>query len=664
MIGALALAASVAGAVLLAGWLAGDSLLEERLALGLAVGPSLLAATSLVAALPLGVGPAAAVVGALPWAAAAWLAALRNERWRDVVAAARHLGWRLRYGGGAAMSLLFVAAGLAMILSVLLSQVLIERPDGALLTGTANNLGDMPLHLGLAHGFAYGDNLPPQSPIFAGHRLAYPFLPDFLSGLLIACGWGSGPALWVPAFLASAGFLVLLGALAYRAAGGALAAALAPLVFVAAGGGQVLFALRAILTAPAVDLAWAAQTLQATAQAWNVAWKNPLLALLVPQRTTAFGLALVTACLMLVWLALDGTQAPRPPSNVRVYAAAGVVAGLLPFVFTHGFLALAITLPLIWLGHWWSSARGWFVLGAVAAAVALPQLLWFAGGAEVERFLTWQPGWLAQGEAAPWYLRPFAFLWFWLGNLGPLLPLALLGLSLAGRLGLRRPRFWLAGWACFVLPSLVALAPWPWDNTKVYAVWLALAAVPAAALLARLLRGTWELRLLALGTAVWLGSASTVELAYALLRERDYEEYSAAAVTAAERLRVASRPGAVVAERPHWAQIALLAGRRSVMGYPGHLWSHGVDYSAREAELRQLYRSLAAAASGAGEDWRPVVDGTQVEFLVAGPEEERFCDCDLSRVEAVLGPPLAPGEIRVFDLGAPGAATAEHGVVR
>ena len=32
-----------------------------------------------------------------------------------------------------------------------------------------------------------------------------------------------------------------------------------------------------------------------------------------------------------------------------------------------------------------------------------------------------------------------------------------------------------------------------------------------------------------------------------------------------------------------------LTGRRSVMGYPGHIWTHGLEFVQRESEIKRIY---------------------------------------------------------------------------
>ncbi|MGH9800715.1 MAG: hypothetical protein ACRD82_10150, partial [Blastocatellia bacterium] len=73
------------------------------------------------------------------------------------------------------------------LLGWLFSRVVMFYPDG-LHTAPANNFGDLPFHFGVITSMAYGENLPPQNPIFAGMKFTYPFLVDFLTAFFIRCG--------------------------------------------------------------------------------------------------------------------------------------------------------------------------------------------------------------------------------------------------------------------------------------------------------------------------------------------------------------------------------------------------------------------------------------------------------------------------------------------
>jgi len=47
------------------------------------------------------------------------------------------------------------------------------------------------------------------------------------------------------------------------------------------------------------------------------------------------------------------------------------------------------------------------------------------------------------------------------------------------------------------------------------------------------------------------------------------------------------------------------------MGYPGHLWTHGIDYGSREQDLRILFHG--------GTQARDVIGRYKVDYLLVGP---------------------------------------------
>ena len=74
--------------------------------------------------------------------------------------------------------------------------------------------------------------------------------------------------------------------------------------------------------------------------------------------------------------------------------AAGFIAGLLPLVHAHSFIAImgvAAVLALINLKRW----REWLLFFIVASVIAGPQLLWSTHGSAVSTraFIAWEFGW-------------------------------------------------------------------------------------------------------------------------------------------------------------------------------------------------------------------------------------------------------------------------------
>ncbi len=91
--------------------------------------------------------------------------------------------------------------------------------EGAIRTGIVQNYGDLAFHLAAIARFAFGQNVPPEHPAFAGVPFTYPFLSDFLSALLVGMGATLRTAVVLPAFLGVLALVVLAAPMDARAHG-------------------------------------------------------------------------------------------------------------------------------------------------------------------------------------------------------------------------------------------------------------------------------------------------------------------------------------------------------------------------------------------------------------------------------------------------------------
>ena len=160
--------------------------------------------------------------------------------------------------------------------------------------------------------------------------------------------------------------------------------------------------------------------------------------------------------------------------------AAGVIAGLLPLVHAHSFVVLMVVgAGIALLQRQW---RNWFVFFFAASVVALPQMLWSTYGSAVDstKFFEWHLGW-DHGNENP--------VWFWLKNTGLFIPLTIAALLWSDKERLVSRRllvFFLPFTLCFIIPNVLKMAPWIWDNIKVLYYWWLASAPLVALLLARL----------------------------------------------------------------------------------------------------------------------------------------------------------------------------------
>jgi hypothetical protein len=597
-----------------------DAPLLTRLAHGSCVALSALALLSFGSALALGAGVqaglATALVVGLPLAVLAGTRP-RERLWHDLAASLARARCFVRQP--TAGSVLAVAASMfgGVLLWRIVSLAMFE-PDGTIRTGTAHNYGDLAFHLAAISRFALGHNVPPEHPVFAGVPFTYPFLSDYLSALLVGMGATLRASVILPALVGVFALVVLLRQWTLDLTGDRLAAALAP-VLVLLGGGLGWWTLVGEVAADP-DGAWA--LLGNLRHDYSIdspdpgvvphRWGNLLTTLFIPQRGLQLAMPLAVVVFRQWWLA-TGPHAPAVADEARArrrMVGAGVVAGLLPLMHGHTYLVvigmavcLLVTLP---------PRKRWLEFLAVALLVGGPQLVWLAWGSATQggSFVGWELGWDRRG-ANP--------VLFWMANAGLFIPAACVAVMWRGArplLGDRLLRYYLPFTLCFVGPNLVRLAPWIWDNVKVLAYGFIATAPIVALLLARLWRqGRWWRPLVAASVIV-LTLAGALDLWRVASGAAQVEVFDGASVEFARRMKDATGPTDVILHAPVHNHPVFLTGRRSLMGYPGHLWSQGLHYAAREADLVRMY----AGADGAAD----LMARYQVGYVVVGPVERRI----------------------------------------
>jgi uncharacterized membrane protein len=171
-------------------------------------------------------------------------------------------------------------------------------------------------------------------------------------------------------------------------------------------------------------------------------------------------------------------------------------------------------------------------------------------------------------------------------------------------------------WLWFVVPNVIVLQPWIWDNTKFFVFWALLGSVVVGGVVAGMLQRGRAVAVAAVAFLVLLCLSGFLDL----YRASDFS-VSSAEFTDAGGLKVAqwarrnTSPYAVfVVADDHNSPIPTLAGRRELVGYTAWLWTYGLgDYIQR------------------GEDDKRVLDGDPtaldlvkkygVNYVMIGPQE-------------------------------------------
>ena len=453
-------------AVLWLAWYAGMAALAFVWLVGGAVGPRLHYVEALAAALALGAVAstwAVFLVSALAFsaltqgavlAASLALAYAAARRWADF--RREHALMRLSRDDALALA---VTGALALLLAPTYWRRMIPERDGRLVSG-GSCYGDLPIHMTIANSLLVGCNTHVslagmQSPIFAGRRMTYPFLPDFHAAIVVTLGGSMRDGFLLPGLSLCLALWALLYFFALRVTRSRLGAVMAVLMVVGAGG---LGAWRWVwqewranpargLYAAFCDVLRDKDVVQHDPTGeWKHLWFAFVPHIMLPQRGANFAYPLVVLVLTLVWMATDHSsleQLSKPTTQGHrraMLVTAGVLSAALPLFQAHSFIGVGIIVGTVaaldahkWLadGHLLAS---WALAGAAAALLGGPQIAMFRQTVEegfYGKFFTY--GWLFNNyEFGEPHNSPLGLLRFWWHSLGPCLHLFLAAFALYG----------------------------------------------------------------------------------------------------------------------------------------------------------------------------------------------------------------------------------------
>ena len=491
-------------------------------------------------------------------------------------------------------------------------RTIIWKKDG-MYVGLTNNYGDLPLHLAYITSFVWGNNIPPQDPSFAGEKLVYPFLSDFLSSIFLKLGLDFREMLFIPSLLLTISFYGIFYYFAFRLTKKRFAAIISPFIFFFAGGFGFYYFFQ--------DLAKSSTSLWSfimhlprdytKIEPLNYHWITPLTCLNVPQRAFLFGFPITILIFSLLYTGIEHKK-------WREFLFAGILAGVLPFFHSHSFLAmLMVTAPLGLIFWDW---RKWLLFFVPAFILSLPQALYLSGHVGGGSFFKLNFGWKTGKEN---------FLWFWFKNTGLFWPLVIAGFATIfafrkgtehrapTRLGLYSLPFLIL----FLLPNLMLFAPWDWDNIKILIYWC-LGTTPVAALALTCLYENKRFRILSrIGFFIimfFLTVAGAIDVfKYAIAPVGGSKEFSSEEIELARRISIETPSDAIFLNAPVHNHLVFLSGRKSLMGFPGHVWSHGYSGSyGREQDIKKMLRGENGAVS--------LINKYKPDFATIGPNEKRI----------------------------------------
>ncbi|MBV8376293.1 MAG: hypothetical protein JO279_04750 [Verrucomicrobia bacterium] len=444
-----------------------------------------------------------------------------------------------------------------------------------------NNLGDICLHLTQINYLASGPHFWPENPIFAFDKLRYPIGVNVFN-----------------AELKLVGIDTKLGIVLFGLVGSLIT--LRALYLFNGSFGVAAFLFNGGLAGFLFFQTYALKDYQA-----DVAWKSIPLALFVTQRGLLYA---IPAGLLLLrhWRTtlLDRRREQGIPAWTEL-----LLYCTMPLFHPHTFLFLSFLL-LFWFLFGDPNWRTHFLRLILLSLIPATFFAYVVTGFSKTGAIGWKPDWMAGPNEAPW--------WFWLNNFGLFLPASLAlfiyllfpSKPLARDAKQRIRLMFFPAAAVFLACSMIKFAPWEWDNTKLFFwAYMVMMFCLWEAFLTKwhpLLRAPVIFGLFFSGFISLVGGICANPQGYGIGRGSDWRQVADATRS--------FNPNTVFATYPTYNHPVMVNGHRVVMGFPGHLWSHGLNYQPVEIKLVALMNS--------GPGWQNLTRELGVDYLFWGPLEQ------------------------------------------
>lgn len=239
------------------------------------------------------------------------------------------------------IALLFTVVPITLVLFVLhLNHTIITASNGSLHVGQCT-YGDLCMHLGFISSISVQQTFPPEYSLLPGTPLGYPFLCDSVSSTFYTLGASLRLSALLPALYAclvvTLGVYCLFDTWFKRTKTSVIATYM---FFIGGGlGFAYIFNNKQLLAQTGVDrvreMMQGFYKTPTNLPSEGLRWVNTIADMLVPQRATLFGWALLFPALTMLY------RAAVEKEN-RLFIPLGIFAGAMPLVHTHSFVALGV----------------------------------------------------------------------------------------------------------------------------------------------------------------------------------------------------------------------------------------------------------------------------------------------------------------------------------
>ncbi|MBR5152976.1 MAG: hypothetical protein IKW60_05580 [Clostridia bacterium] len=490
------------------------------------------------------------------------------------------------------------------------NHVLAPFPGGGFSSGQST-FGDLHMHLGFVTSIAEQKIFPPNYAFLDGYILNYPFFVNMLSSSLYLFGTSLRVAVLIPSYVIVTLLVMGFYILAFRLTKKKSASILAVVLFFFGSGFGFPYFLNGtkentkVFTSIFTDYYHTPTNLPD----YNLRWVNPICDMIIPQRTTMAGWCMFFPT---AWLLLEGLST----GNRKNFVILGVLAGCMPMIHTHTFLALGMLSAVLFFAYLGkekdkkSYLIHWLIYGGIVLILAAPQLFYwtFRQSMNNDAFLRFGFNWVNHKDS---------YFWFYLKNWGIIALFAVPAVMHANK---DTKKLLLACGFIFLIAELILFQPNEYDNNKLFFIPYMILVMAVSDWLVALwhrlngIKGRTYLAVIVLVAGIFSGTLT-------IIREyksgADYQTFSDADLSMAEFIKENTPSDAVfLTGSYHINPVVTLAGRNIYVGSSLYVYFHGLDdpYFKRSEAMKKAY-------AGTGQEMRDFCKANNIDYVYVGENE-------------------------------------------
>ena len=482
---------------------------------------------------------------------------------------------------------LFLVLPITILIAIILTNhILVPKEHGAVASGQST-YGDLNMHLGYITSIAEQKVFPPNDVFISGYKLNYPFFVELLSSSMYLLGTPLRSAVLIPSFVLC--FLLVMGFyfVAYKITNKKSVAVLAVLFFFLCGGLGFSYFLDGA-RADSTEFTKIFTDFYHTPTNYNennIRWANSICDMIIPQRTTMAGWCIFMPCL---WLLVDALKNKERKSYILI----GIIAGCMPMIHTHSFLALGIICAITFFAFLIKEKdkktyiMNWLIFGGITAIMAVPQLfLWtFKQTSENSYNIAYHFNWVNKEDP---------YIWFYIKNWGIVSLFAIPAVIYAPK---DNKKLFLGALGIFAIAEFILFQPNEYDNNKLFFISYMIMII----LVSDWLVFIWEKlkhvpgRIYLAVLVIFLGTFSGVlTIAREAYSGGEYETFSKDMIEMSEYIKENTPKDAVfLTSTSHINAVSSLSGRNVYLGSAIYVYFHGLsdEYNRRNDEVEKAYK--------------------------------------------------------------------------